>query len=121
MNEINEEIIVRFLNGQLNNDETDVFEEWIHASKENANLFNSIRDLWLASAVYLKSENYDATRAAKKARWFIDWKKSRERSLRMNRRINTFYPLRSPRYPSFGRRHRAWMVYHHPWRECGKT
>ncbi len=90
MNEMNEETIIRFLNGQISNDEIGSLEEWIDASEENSLLFNSVRDIWLASAVYIKAENYDAAKAVRKARWFVNWRKSRERSLKLNRRINGF-------------------------------
>ncbi len=90
MNEMNEEKIIRFLNGDFEEGELREFEEWLNADEQNTSLFNSIRDVWLASAMYLKSENFDATKGYKKAVWMMNWRKSKQKAAGRKRKLTLF-------------------------------
>ncbi len=90
MNGNNEEIIIRFLNGELGNKELQEFEKWLDNSEENTRQFNAMRDIWLASALYMNHENFDVQKGLKKAGWLMKWRRMQEQSTRRKRKINVF-------------------------------
>ncbi len=91
MKEINEECIIRFLNGKLGESETIRLQEWIELSEENTTYFESIRDIWLSTSVFVDSNNYDHEKALKLVRWKINQKshvKHHRRSSKKSKTIN---------------------------------
>jgi transmembrane sensor len=54
-----ENLIIRFLNGQLSVDETDKLNSWIEESPENLVVFRTYQNIWLGSSALLPDERYN--------------------------------------------------------------
>ena len=62
----NEQLIIRFLNGQLSVEETDELNKWIESSPENLKTFRDYQKIWLVSSVSLPDSNFNTQKAWKK-------------------------------------------------------
>ena len=54
-----ENLIIRFLNGQLSIDETDKLNSWLEESPENLEVFRTYQNIWLGSSALLPDERYN--------------------------------------------------------------
>ena len=54
-----ENMIIRFLNGQLAIDEIDKLNSWIEESQENQDIFRAYQNIWLGSSALLPDESYN--------------------------------------------------------------
>jgi transmembrane sensor len=71
VNQYSEELIIRFLNGELNEDEIREVNKWINSSKENFAEFETYRKIWLSSAIHLTNNKFDAMAAWEKTVRYI--------------------------------------------------
>ncbi len=79
-------LIIRFLNGQLTVEETDKLESLIEESPENQEVFRAYQKIWLGSSALLPDERYNALRAWKRVSEGMD--KSASRRLYASRRAS---------------------------------
>ncbi len=54
-----ENLIIRFLNGQLSIEETDKLNSWLEESPENLEVFRTYQNIWLGSSALLPDERYN--------------------------------------------------------------
>ncbi len=74
-----ENMIIRFLNGQLSVDDTYKLNSWIGESPENLEVFRSYQNIWLGSSALLPDERYNP---------FSSWKRiAKQMEKSDNRRI----------------------------------
>jgi transmembrane sensor len=59
MNNISEEFIIRFLNGDLSPEEIMEVEKWMSSSAENQELFDTCRKIWLGSAAGIATDKFE--------------------------------------------------------------
>lgn len=87
-----ESMIIRFLNGQLTDEEADKLNSLIEESPENLEILCTYRNIWLGSSALLPDERYNTLRA---------WKSvSRGMEKSSNRRMYT--SMRAPRHIYLG-------------------
>jgi ferric-dicitrate binding protein FerR (iron transport regulator) len=59
MNRITEELIFRFLNGELGLEEMKELDKWMRSSSENMELFEACRRIWLGTAAGMKGKEFN--------------------------------------------------------------
>lgn len=72
MNNISDDLILRFLNGKLSKDEIRAFEQWINSSEENLEIFKEYRNIWLGTAAGISSEKFNPGPAWEKVKAAIN-------------------------------------------------
>ncbi len=91
MSKISEEFIVRFLNGSCDKEEMRELDNWIRSSPENKELFNSVRNIWLATAVNIPDGKFNESEAWKKIMSGIE---ENERNLGLYKRLMSSIALK---------------------------
>ena len=81
-----ESMIIRFLNGQLKDEEVDKLNSLIDESPENLEIFRAYQNIWLGSSALLPDERYNTLRAWKSVSRGME--KSANRRLYTSRRAS---------------------------------
>lgn len=58
-----DQLIIRFLNGKLSNQETDDIDKWIEASEDNREIFRIYQRIWIVSSDVFPDEKFNAKKA----------------------------------------------------------
>lgn len=66
VNQFSEELIIRFFNGKLDKDEIRELQKWINSSEKDLIEFETYRKIWLAAAIHLPNNKFDAQTAWEK-------------------------------------------------------
>ncbi|MFP4366863.1 MAG: FecR family protein [Bacteroidales bacterium] len=63
LTDVDDQLIIRFFNGQLSIQETDELEKWIEASPENRELFRIYQRTWIGSSAAFPDEKFNPGKA----------------------------------------------------------